>query len=938
MPAKTAAQPSSSVSKSGTSKAERKAAWDAARAEVLEAIDVQAEYIAWGAKLAGEPNEDGWVACYSLGRQDSNASAGINVGVGVMRGRYRDFGDTSADSSLSFFYAAARFGGHADHKAALKHYATVAGVTLPATEDSTDWESQIEFQKWIPNLCHLYTQAKQPITADALERMGARRGKWPKKSTEPDSVFALPVYGPNLLNSDPSGWVVIHAYGKPLNVYDGPEKPLKQEKSHTLRGTRGGLMNRFALEHLATAEVIWKVEGVSDCLTLESIIPEELRGRHVVVTNSGGASEKPRAEFAALFAGKDVRVIHDADHAGQAGAAVWVSVLAEAGANVRRVDLPYLIAEKHGLDLRDWIGTDKHSYTDLLELADKFEPVTKKSNSNDGDKEDMAERAICDLIHLDVLGEHEDGRIRVYSKARKKVVTIKDVSHMQFPQLIQICGSPARDHVTEKSEEEGKWPLKDVRESIALIAGKRRIEDGSMLGQGVWPIDGHAVCVVNGGAAAVWNGSRELEPNESPICRGHLLDLNNTEPWVDFDRLRDYLHQATHKEFCVATINSALEVFARWKWRNQDTDPALIVGLIMATYCQVFFDWRPQVALLGESGTGKTTLFQFLGRLFGKLAMSGEKPTEAGLRQAVGNSSRAILLDEFEHDQHRQKVLELIRTASRGESSAILRGSQDQKGKRFSLRHICWVAAIEIGLRRDPDRNRFVQLELIKPPDEEQGKLTLPTAGDAHDLGLRLLAVAIENVWRARDMAAELRGRYGSTPDRVVESYSVPTAMMAVSSGMLAAYARAWLGGVLNAGEFEETMMSDQDELLDAILSADVWVDRGKETVGRILAGETAEKPGAVTSLEASGITRVTVQGDKSRRDVSPWMSRGIIFISHRAVAQKLLRGTKWEDQSLDQLLLRVKGAKRGQRKISGRISRGIEIPASAFGLIEEEY
>jgi hypothetical protein len=910
-----------------------KYAWDQARADILTAIDVQAEYLSWGVRLSGEPNDEGWISCFALGREDSNPSAGINVGDGPLRGRYRDFGDPSPDNSMSFWYAAAKFGGHADHMAAQRHYAAEAKITLPSNEDSRDWSTQIEFQKWLPPIAIAYGKEKPPITPDALERMGAKRGQWPKNAKHRHTIFALPIYGPLLTESDPTGWVVVNAYGKKLEVYQGEGKPTTSEKSHTLRASKSGLMNRFALQHIAAAEVIWKVEGVTDCLALESMIPEEFRGRHVVITNSAGASERPRPEFLTVLAGKDVRVIHDADEPGQVGAKVWVTALTHAGATSRNVEMPFTISDKHGQDLRDYFNSGK-TYQDLLDLAEQTKPIEKSEVKEDSDH--VAETEICNLIQLDVLGEHDDGRIRVYSKKRKKVVTIRDINRLQLPQLIQICGSPARDNVTEKGDE-NKWELRVVRESIAMLAGQRQIDDGSMLGQGCWPIDDHAICIVNGGRAAVWNGSKVLEPNESPVCRGKLLDLANTEPWVDFDRLSVYLNRAASTEWCSQQIAQAIDIFRRWKWKGQH-DPELVVGLIMATFMQVCFEWRPQVALMGESGTGKTTLFQFLVKLFGKLNVSGEKPSEAGLRQAIGNSSKAILLDEFEHDKHRQSVLELIRTASRGESSAILRGSQDQRGKRFALRHICWVAAIEIGLKRDPDRNRFVQLELVKPPIEEQGKLTLPSSNEAHDLGLRLLAVAVESIWKARDMATQLRGRYGATPDRVVESYSVPVAMLMAASGISVTDARAWMTELLDGGDFEETMMSDQDELVDAILSADVWVERGKETVGRILSGETADKPGAVTSLEGCGITRVSSGGDRSRRETNPWITLNTVFIAHRTVSQKLFRGSKWENQSLDQLLLRISGAKRGQRKISGRYSRGVEIPIEAFNLGKEDY
>ena len=260
--------------------------------------------------------------------------------------------------------------------------------------------------------------------------MGARRGKWPRNATSPYTVFALPVFGPALLEADPTGWVVVNAYGFPLSVYQGKERHAKNEKSHTLRGGKSGLMNRHGLEHIGSAELIWKVEGITDCLTLESIIPDELRGRHVVITNSAGASERPKADVLRLFKGKIVNVIHDADNPGQTGASVWVALLAEAGATARNVQLPYTIEEKHGKDLRDWINEGK-TYQDLIDLATHIETVSKAAEASQEITDDRAEQEICNLINLDVLGEHDDGRILVYSRSRKKVITIRDINKLE---------------------------------------------------------------------------------------------------------------------------------------------------------------------------------------------------------------------------------------------------------------------------------------------------------------------------------------------------------------------------------------------------------------------------------------------------------------------------------------------------------------------------
>lgn len=922
------------VATRSASKQVDRAAWNEARIEIISRVDVQAEYLRWGAQLASnDPNEDGWVSCHAIGRDDKTPSAGINIGHGPHRGNYRDFTDTSGNGSLTFFYAAARFGGFADTKAAVKHYADLVGVDLPGGSDPTDFEQRLDFLEWRPSWARQYEQNKVGVTAAALERMGARCARYPKKSSDHQSVYALPIYGPALIDGDPCGWVVIHAFGRQVMKFEGKGRAPRPVKSMSIKGSRGGLMNRAALTDIRTAEVVWKVEGVTDCIALDSIIPDEFRGRHIVVTNSQGASEVSRADILKHFAGKTVNVIHDADKPGSTGAARWVAALASAGAAAKHVRLPYPETDDHGKDLRDWLTEGPgRTYEELLKLADEFMPVVES------EADDIVEREICERLALEILGEHHTG-IMVYSRHHHKVANVKDIDHIGVAKIRQICGAPARDAIREKplkdgdDEDDGKISLFDVRTAIAHIAGKRRLEDSSLNGPGCWGVDGHAIAIVNGGRSAVWNGSKKLEPNTTPICRGKILDLSNAEPWCDFLRLESYLRRAADPAWCKSIYEEARAIFARLLWRGP-LDADICLSLVIATYVQTLWEWRPQVGILGESGSGKTTLFGLLMSIWGKFCIPGEKPTEAGLRQLVGNSSKAVLIDEFEADRHRQAVLDLIRTSSRGESSAILRGTQDQRGKRFSLRHICWCAAIEIGLTRDPDRNRFIQLELVKPPRPDQGKFRAPDANYCEDLGHKLLAIAIENVWRAKEMVLELRSGFQGVPDRVVECYSVPAAMMATACGMDVQEAREFMGLVFENGDMNEINVADQEQLIQSILSSEIILQRGERaTVASILAGECSTE-GAARQLESNGIAKVSLSdGNKKRRDTIDWMMLDGISIVQNIVKQKLLKGTGWEHQSIDTVLLRLKGAKRGQRTIMNQKLRTVDIPISSTGL-----
>ena len=131
-----------------------------------------------------------------------------------------------------------------------------------------------------------------------------------------------------------------------------------------------------------------------------------------------------------------------------------------------------------------------------------------------------------------------------------------------------------------------------------------------------------------------------------------------------------------------------------------------------------------------------------LEHIFGKLAIKSSGSSAAGLRQAIGNSSKIVLCDEFEDSKHRAETLQMIRASGRGDK--ILRGTTNQHGTGFGLKHIVWVAAIEVHLNRAPDKNRFIRLELSKAAAADRSqKLKLPSSGQLADLGQRLLAVAI---------------------------------------------------------------------------------------------------------------------------------------------------------------------------------------------------
>ena len=289
------------------------------------------------------------------------------------------------------------------------------------------------------------------------------------------------------------------------------------------------------------------------------------------------------------------------------------------------------------------------------------------------------------------------------------------------------------------------------------------------------------------------------------------------------------------------------------------------------------------------------------------------KSTEAGIRQRVRHSGGVILCDEFEADKHREKILELFRTSSRG--GKVLRGTAGQSGEHFGLRHIVWVAAIEVGLHNEPDRNRFIEFDLQPPTKEMAGKLTLPPPKKLRALGQKTLAIAIRYAKAAEAIATLFREEESRNSDvRVVESYSVPAGILSAVYGLSHEAAVHTLTEMVGSSDREDKI-STEEELIADIYGSVVNIGRGESlTVGQILEKQSYRSIHAA-DLERSGLTVV-------KRD-----DRDYLFISSRAVRKNLLRGTEWQNRQINKILARVKGAEKLRLHIAGAYPHGVIIP-----------
>jgi hypothetical protein len=174
---------------------------------------------------------------------------------------------------------------------------------------------------------------------------------------------------------------------------------------------------------------------------------------------------------------------------------------------------------------------------------------------------------------------------------------------------------------------------------------------------------------------------------------------------------------------CGAEVGLALEaLLGRWAWVNPEA-PAVLLGLVVNGMLGGLASWRAHGFVVGEFGTGKTALLTFISRLC-PLTYYKNQFTEAGVRQALSETSALVILDEAEGDDRGdamlKRVIELLRRASSGQGVAGVLGSPEQQARSFSV-----VAAALMGATLPPalpaqDASRFTMLQLRPLPADSK--------------------------------------------------------------------------------------------------------------------------------------------------------------------------------------------------------------------------
>lgn len=362
--------------------------------------------------------------------------------------------------------------------------------------------------------------------------------------------------------------------------------------------------------------------------------------------------------------------------------------------------------------------------------------------------------------------------------------------------------------------------------------------------------------------------------------------------------------------------NPARELLAMLRspaWTRPDIDPVLLLGWIGVAYLGGALDWRSAVLLLGDKGTGKSTLQDDFKALFGEALFHSADTTAAGIYQRMKIDSRPIALDELEPDADNRKVQNVVQLMRDASSGAVgRRGSSDGTAGEFQMRSAFMFSAINNPLTQSQDLSRVAILRMAPLPADLPAKPTI----DADTCGRMILAILMREWPRFYDTRAAYMAALGAGGHdaRGQKTYGTLLAAADLILGeeladeldvKLTADAQWWTENLAaNALSEVEDAVPNWLKCLRTILSSQVEAWRGgrRGTIGQMLEDMKRRDPDAKHDEAVTDI-------EKAKRDLAetglglvepgvyaPKLDGWVLAIpnSHPQL-KKLLRDTPWQ-------------------------------------------
>lgn len=363
--------------------------------------------------------------------------------------------------------------------------------------------------------------------------------------------------------------------------------------------------------------------------------------------------------------------------------------------------------------------------------------------------------------------------------------------------------------------------------------------------------------------------------------------------------------------------------------------------LVCAAICGAL-KWRPHIWLTGGAGTGKSTVMDEIAQpILGELALfvQGET-TEAGIRQAIKQDARPILMDEAESERKNsatrmENVLALATQASSDTGAVIVKGTANGQAQQFRIRSCFAFSSIAVNIKQHAAMTRIAVLALrrnMKPDADEHYKTLVGKIADTinpeycrklRGRAIHLIPVIRKNAEIFGDAASVVLGskrlgdQYGAL---LAGAYALHS-----TSEINFADAKAWVEKQDWTEERSIDEVSDERGCLAHLMQHVMKINSGRATVERSIGELVNVLMGALdvdlhTSDARAAVERLGVKVDN-----------GMVCVSNTHTGIKnLMAGTQWGD-GWARTLARLEGAvKLGPTRFGpATVSRGVGIPDS---------
>ena len=375
-------------------------------------------------------------------------------------------------------------------------------------------------------------------------------------------------------------------------------------------------------------------------------------------------------------------------------------------------------------------------------------------------------------------------------------------------------------------------------------------------------------------------------------------------------------------------------------------------GLLLAGWCVIApvcgaLPWRPHLWIIGESGTGKSTVFKgIVKKMLGLSAISVQSNTsESGIRQKLQHDARPVIFDEAEAEDKASQdrmtaVLGLMRASSSDEGGQIIKGGQDGQAKAYDIRACFASASIGFPATQQSDLRRITVLstkkirdkakatELIKSLNRQFEILTadyinsfqartvkmLPTILKNAGVFARAVIETIGQQWAGDQLGIILAGAYSLESDGVVE-YEKALEMVSKMN---------W------AEENALEEQPDQIRLLATIVEQPIRLEMGRERVVSeliLIACGKSDEIDVSPDAAHNQLKRLGIKIEECPLGLHPQ----VLFANTAVWIKKVLQHTPWSANHA-KVLARIEGAKAvPSKRFSALVACSVGVPLSLF-------